>query len=652
MRYLQKAEKSINFVHINCKQNRNKISTFFLFIFAYVLYFLSLEACYEGEEICGNNMKWIYKKIIQIILSCELITYLITKILFYNLSKLHLFHLFLIFLLFYIYSHSYFFFNHGMYNLIVFLLLLVLNLIIILIIKTIIYLFQIKNKIYISLKISLICFLILLYIYKIPNIDCDDWEKGLNNTSIINDNANYGCIIKIPKLCPYKVLYKYQDYSKILNINCSIKKTNYRKIILKSSKSPYITKNTTKIGFPLTNSGLIGCSDGLDDIILKEYVWDNLFDVSNNYNNFTEPELIVDFSKDPLGEILIDLKYNDSLSNERKKLEYKNIPYSNNILIIYIDSVSRPQSIRQLKKTLNFFEKFISYEGSYNENFPDEKFHSFQFFKYHSFIGRTAGNYPILYYGNKRESKNIIRINKYFKDNGYITNYCCDLCKKDNSRTLHNATFQELYDHQLLLCDPNVIRYHKPIKKCLYGKEDFSYLFNYSEQFWRKYQNNRKFSSIILNGAHEGTMEVLKYYDDIIFEHLTSLYNDNLFKDSSIFLLSDHGCGLQSIYYAFEFFKRESVLPMLFVLINDRKNISYNEQYFYINQNQQTFITGYDIYNTINHLLYGDNYKQILNLTDETPTPKSPFGGSLFEKMEQKFRKAKTFENMEQTTCI
>ena len=105
------------------------------------------------------------------------------------------------------------------------------------------------------------------------------------------------------------------------------------------------------------------------------------------------------------------------------------------------------------------FEKFISFQGGFNEKYPEEKFHSFQFFKYHSFQERTAGNFPRIYYGNRREAKNITRINKYFKENGYITSYCGDLCQKDNARTLHNVTFPELYDHQMLLCDPNVVRY-------------------------------------------------------------------------------------------------------------------------------------------------------------------------------------------------
>ena len=629
----------------------HEYSTAILCLISYFIYYLSLEPCNDGEEVCGDNMKWIYKKLFQIILSCEIEVLAIVQILFFGASKLHFIHLMLVLGIFLFHSHGFAFFNHGMYNFISFFIILCLNLFIILFIKSIIFIFKIKNKINIFLKLFIIFFLFLIYKYQFPNIECDDWEKGLNNTSIDNNEEIYGCRIKFPKYCQYKLLSSIQDYTKILRMNCSIKKTNSRKIILKKSKSPYITKYTKKFGLPYTNKGLIGCLDGLDSDILKEYVFGNLFDIEKN-KNFSDPEVFVDFSKDPLGVLNINLKYNDSLSKERKKLENKIVPYSKNILMIYIDSVSRASSMRKLKKTLNFFEKFMSFNGGFNKNYPEEKFHSFQFFKYHSFNGRTAGNYPRIYYGNRREAKNIVRMNKYFQENGYITNHCCELCQKDNARTLHDTSLDELYDYQLLLCGPNVPRYHRPTIKCLYGKNEASYLFDYSEQFWRKYQNNRKFSNIILDGAHEGTMEVLKYYDDIIYNYLISLFNDNLFKDSSIFLLSDHGVGLQSIYYMFDFYLFESVLPMLYIIINDRKNISYETQYYYLQQNQQTFITAFDIYNTVNHLLYGDNYKYILNLTDENPTPKSSLGTSLFEKIDQKFRKSKNYENMTHYFCV
>ena len=118
-----------------------------------------------------------------------------------------------------------------------------------------------------------------------------------------------------------------------------------------------------------------------------------------------------------------------------------------------------------------------------------------------------------------------------------------------------------------------------------------------------------------------------------------------------IFLFSDHGVGIQSVYYVLEFFKIEHVLPMLYIILNDRKNISYHQQYYNIQKNQQTFITAYDIYNTMNHLLYGDNYKYIFNLTDENPTPKSSLGTSLLDEINQKFRKPKNYEFMKQDIC-
>lgn len=135
-----------------------------LFISSYIIFYLSLEKCLMGEEICGNNMKWIYTKVFEIILSCEIISYLVVKMLFYDLSKLNLIHLIIIFSLFYIYSHHFFFFDHGKYNLILFLILLFINIIVILLFKAIVFIFKIKSKIHKALKLFLIFF---LYYYTI-----------------------------------------------------------------------------------------------------------------------------------------------------------------------------------------------------------------------------------------------------------------------------------------------------------------------------------------------------------------------------------------------------------------------------------------------------------------------------------------------------
>ena len=321
-------------------------------------------------------------------------------------------------------------------------------------------------------------------------------------------------------------------------------------------------------------------------------------------------------------------------------------------MILFIDSVSRANSIRQLTKTLSFFEKFMLYKGGFHPKYPEVKFHSFQFFKYHSFKYQTSGNFPRLFYGNPREAKNLILLTKYFKENGYITNYNSDSCQKDNTRTLHNFTKIEVYDHQFLLCDPNKVHYVTPYIRCLHGKMNANHLYNYANQFWRKYKNNRKFSTVILNDGHEGTLEALKYTDTVIYNYLISLFNDNLLKDTSVFLLSDHGVVMPSLYSLDDFYVLEKDLPMLYILINDRKNKSYNQQYLYMHKNQQTFITAYDIYNTINHLLYGDQYIKIKNKNNKRDTPKSPLGQSLFNKIDQRQRSSKKHKDMRHWACI
>ena len=407
----------------------------------------------------------------------------------------------------------------------------------------------------------------------------------------------------------------------------------------------------------MTNKDLICTLDFNEtDNIIQNYFLHNLVDMDNKaiLNKIflhKMPEVQIDFSKNSHGIMNINLNYNKTLSKERKIKEKNSKPYSENIMVLYIDSVSRANSLRQLKRTMNFFKNFMSFKGNFNKKYPSNNFHSFEFFKYHSFQYHTRDNYPLLFYGKSREEERIVLITKYLKINGYITSYAGDCCIRDNIRTNHNLTKKEIYDHQFIICDPNIHHYNSYTIRCLYGKQISDHLYEYSNQFWRKYNNNRKFVTIITNDGHEGSLENLKYIDDIIFNFLNNLFNDNLLKDSSIFLLSDHGVGMPSIYFLNDFYRIEEHLPMLYMIINDRKNISYNEQYGYLYENQQSFITAYDIYNTFGNIIYGDNYSFIKNKTNNKDTPKSNKGISLFNKINSKNRTPKIYFRMTDQVC-
>ena len=610
-----------------------------------------MEKCLDGVDICCVKIEWMATKLIELIISCLILSILLHFIILKKISILHLIHILIVFFFFYNYSNGYDFHNHGFFNFVFYLILLSLILILSFILRC---LFVCFRKYFLSIILIVILTIITLFYFylSIYLINCDDWAKGLNNTYIENDHHKYGCQIKIPKRCPYKILKYIQDFTKIKGIKCSDIKKDAKKLFLKLSKSLNINEKTNRIAFPLTNKDPICFLDDIDEKITTNYFLSNLIDIDNNtQTNKISPEIIIDFSKNPYGKMIINVNYNETLSKKRKKSEKSSTPYSNNIMIIYLDSVSRANSMRQLKKTVNFIEKFISYEGGYNNKYPEIKFHSFQFFKYHSFKEHTRGNYPLLIYGSERTNKKLIRITKYLKENGFITSYAGDTCFRDNIRTFHNLTISEIDDHQMLLCDPNKENLNKVTIKCLYGKIHTEHLLEYTNQFWRKYNINRKFSLIVTNDAHEGTLESLKYLDNIIFNYLNSLFNDNLFKESTIFLLSDHGVGMPSIYYLSNFYYYEGHLPMLFMIINDRKNISYYKQYSNIYENQQVFITAYDIYNTVVHLIYGDKYSFIKYKTIDNDGPNSPFGNSLLTKMNKKNRTSQNFIKMFHDVC-
>ena len=215
----------------------------------------------------------------------------------------------------------------------------------------------------------------------------------------------------------------------------------------------------------------------------------------------------------------------------------------------------------------------------------------------------------------------------------------------------HNFSEKDNFDYKFLNCDPNA-QFKRHSLRCLYNEALSSHYFKYTENFWRIYHNNRKFATILTHDGHEGTLEMLKSVDEIIYNFLNKLYIDNLLKDSTVFLLSDHGVSIPSIYYLNDFFKYEKNLPMLYILINDRKNTTYEMQYKNIFKNQQTFITGYDIYNTIIHLIYGEQYEYINKKIKLKNIFRSPKGVSLFNKINAKERSPKNYFPMEVYTCI
>ena len=80
------------------------------------LYYLSLEKCMSGEIVCSQKIDWIQKKIAQSILSSIILGILIELIILELITKLHFIHFFLFLIIIYNYSNGEAFYDHGLYN--------------------------------------------------------------------------------------------------------------------------------------------------------------------------------------------------------------------------------------------------------------------------------------------------------------------------------------------------------------------------------------------------------------------------------------------------------------------------------------------------------------------------------------------------------
>ena len=106
---------------------------------------------------------------------------------------------------------------------------------------------------------------------------------------------------------------------------------------------------------------------------------DKYYKIPENETKPLEPEVVLEFSKDNIGEIKIKINKNENLAKERKELGLKYKSKFDNVLFIFIDSLSREHFKRKLKKTTKFIEKFMK------KNNKDKEYQSYQFMKYRTF---------------------------------------------------------------------------------------------------------------------------------------------------------------------------------------------------------------------------------------------------------------------------
>ena len=623
-------------------------------ILSLIFYILSLEGCYGEVTACAMNDGFFYSLIRKAVASYVLINIVFFLIFYTGGSKKHLIYLSIIYgILFYL-RHGGDFIDHGLYNIYLFIICLVLGQIICSLLMfnfKIIIKYHLKFLILLFLEISLV--LSIKFFYINPTISCKNWAKGLNNTYMNNDKNIFPYTVKMPKKCYINLFDGLFDMSILMGFRCD-KRKSYTKYLLRlhafKANNSNINKNTIRIGYPITANNIKFKKDLKNfDFFVRNEFYQNLIDMDNvtQTNNLTsDPEVIIDYTKNQYGDLKMNVHFNKTLSDLRKSQEINTKPLYKNILMVYVDGVSRPHFLRKFKKTSKFISQFIEYNNT-------SKFQSFQFFKVHSYPGHTVGNLYRMIYGKPVQIKKSKSIIHYFKENGFITAQVNDFCSKepDSYKGFYYKQDQEReyeeFDHEFITldCDPNyefktgkatfLRGYCAVVKRCVYGKQNVDYFFEYAAKFWETYKTNRKFLKFHISTAHESTGEVVKYTDEPLYNFITNLYEKNLLDDTLVLFSSDHGLHMPTVHHLLnsEDYENEKFLPHLFAIVSKKNDKSYEEQFGNIYDNQQNFITTMDMYNTFSHVIYGDQYYNLETQNEFINTPKSKDAYSIFEKI-------------------
>ena len=178
----------------------------------------------------------------------------------------------------------------------------------------------------------------------------------------------------------------------------------------------------------------------------------------------------------------------------------------------------------------------------------------------------------------------------------------------------------ENFDHEMFspFCDPN---YWVPgkeyglfngpyssFRRCIYGKDTYEYVLDFSSQFLNLYPGERKYLEMYFMDGHEITNEVVTKLDKPLYDWLR-LHEELFFTtNTTIFFITDHGLHMNGFSGALnlEDIIKELVLPNFMVLLPRKlADSSYGEN---MKKNENVMIGSYDIHSLMQELCGSRNF--------------------------------------------
>ena len=579
-----------------------EFSAMAIIILSFFVYYSSLKV---EKNFASYNMYFYYPMTLMNLIKCLISGGIVGFIIFSMYAKwIFLEHLIYMIIVYSILIYKHYGSNileHGKYN---FLLFFITTFLVFFVILGVYMVYRFSKTIkYLYLIIAVFAFFfsfLICYNFKYKyesNYSCEKWNINLNNSYIFEDEKNEKCNLeKIKGLCYMDKIYNFFDLTLANNIKCENRDINEIDNFYGMIKNKTLRKYT-KFAFPST----ININKGNTTKNLQHYLFNNLIELETNSslikNYETELDFITDTNKTTKGELKINLIKNNTLSEKRKKISEKSGKNSiyDNVLLIFLSSVSRAHFQRGMPKLSKFISKLMSYE-------PFPTMTSYQFSKYKNFP-YTMENIKYLFYKNDIDSL------KYFKEEGYITGQVSDICDKN----VNNKNIID-FDHEnfVMSCDPNYFlkKEFSTHERCLYGKPISEHMINYASQFWEKYSENKKYFKMTFNYGNEPTGNVIRYLDEPLYNMLWNFYNERKLRNTAVFIISEQGNknnGLYSILGSVEF-EIEKKYGVFIMLLDWNEKFKKEQYHKNLIKNQNLFITPYDIYDTVVHIALGEKY--------------------------------------------
>jgi len=441
---------------------------------------------------------------------------------------------------------------------------------------------------------------------------CGQWEYGLGGHKIINDESQ--CHIPIPTLCELGTRNNWFDFSKFTN-PCNKKKTFMNPAMLPDNLKD--RQNLKRVGFPRVES--FPEQIKLNQTLYRPYVRERIVDMDDpkvSQEIKDNIEYVIDISDPENHKLDIDLKPNATRAAEQQTLRDQIIEqeklqgnFANridkNMLILYVDNLSRAHFYRKMPETAKWLEQFVdNQEGDYS---------AYQYFRYHSVYYNTLYSNDAMYFGEVEDvddtSGNVF---DSYARNGYVTGFFKDSCET-NSNSIHDTDpHMHKWDHfgGEISCDSNYDDADftslsvfsgkgSAIRHCLYGQNMHNIQIDYLKQFWKGYPDNRKIFRTHFSEAHELVGELVKYIDTDIRDLLEFFRTEGYLEDTFVSIVSDHGAHALTLRFpAFPDNSRyiENYYPILFHLTkNDLPpNVAH-----YLEANEQSFIGSHDFYSSL-----------------------------------------------------